>query len=232
LRVPLGPLTALSALARSDHGVDTLAGPPSLFDSAGASGLTVEVAESEQGANALHAHLASSPEVSAMLMVDPAGLWAPGVMQALADATGAPVDRLRVHSRSGMQIRAVVDETLLPSGAGTHRLVRCLHGNTKPADRRSVFGPLLAHSQVCAVLVGPMPALEAQALLEEMLRLARQPGAEDVRWLFYLAADHRSLEARIDAQAWPSRPAVLHARPLNRSVTAVWNSLYGAWIHG
>jgi hypothetical protein len=232
LRALRGPLGPLAALASPDTGVDTYAGPPSLFDSAGASGVTVEVPETEQGAHALHAHLASSPEVSAMLIVDPASLWAPGVMQALADATGAPVDRLRVHSRSGMQIRAVVDETLLPSGAGTHRLVRRLHGNAKPADRRSVFGPLLAHSQVCAVLVGPMPSLEAQALLSEMLQLARLPEAGGVRWLFYLGADHRSLEARIAAQAWPTPPTVLHARPLNRSVSAVWNSLYGAWIHG
>lgn len=206
------------------------AGPPSMFDSAGASGMTVEVPESEQGALALHAHLSSSPEVAAMLVIDPAGLWAHGIMQALADATGSPVDRLRVHSRSGMQVRAVVDETLLPAGSGPHRLVRCLHGNAKPMDRRAIFGALLTHTQVCAVLIGPMPALEAQTLVEDMARLARQAGAAHVHWLFYLGADQRGLESRIEAQDWPSEPTVLHARPLNRSVSAVWNGLYRAWL--
>jgi hypothetical protein len=208
-------------------------GPSSMFDSAGALGVTVEVPESEQGALALHAHLASSPEVEAMLVIDPSGVWAHGMMQALSDATGSPIDRLRVHSRGGLQIRAVVDETLLPAGNGPHRLVRCLHGDTKLTDRRAVFGALLSHSQVCGVLVGPMPSADAATLVQEMHRAAQQPAAAQVRWVFYLGADHRGLDEKIAALAWPSAPAapaILHARPLNRSVTTVWNSLYEAWV--
>ena len=156
LRAQFAPLV-LPSKERSGSG----SGPASMFDSAGALGVTVEVPESEQGALALHAHLASSPEVSAMLVIDPAGVWAHGMMQTLSDATGSPVDRLRVHSRGGLQIRAVVDETLLPAGTGSHRLVRCLHGDARPVDRRAIFGALLSHSQICAVLVGPMASHEA-----------------------------------------------------------------------
>ena len=165
-----------------------------------------------------------------MLVVDPAGVWAHGMMQALSDATGSPVDRLRVHSRGGLQIRAVVDETLLPAGNGPHRLVRCLHGDAKQSDRRAIFTALLSHSQICAVLIGPMPSIEATALVEEVHRLANLPCSAHTRWLFYLGADHRGLEEQIEALAWPTMPALLHARPLNRSVTTVWNSLYEAWL--
>ena len=205
-------------------------GPASMFDSAGALGVTVEVPESEQGALALHAHLASSPEVSSMLVIDPAGMWAHGMMQTLSDATGSPVDRLRVHSRGGLQIRAVVDETLLPAGNGPHRLVRCLHGDARLVDRRAIFGALLSHSQICSVLVGPMASNEAVTLIEEMHRLAQLPFASSTRWLFYLAAEHRGLEDLIEGRQWPVRPTLLHARPLTRSVTNVWNQLYEAWI--
>ena len=221
LRAQLAPLV-LPGKERS--------GPNSMFDSAGALGVTVEVPESEQGALALHAHLASSHEVSAMLVIDPAGAWAHGMMQTLSDATGSPVDRLRVHSRGGLQIRAVVDETLLPAGNGPHRLVRCLHGDAKPVDRRAIFGALLSHSQICSVLIGPMPSHEAVSLIEEMHRLALQPFAAKTRWLFYLAAEHRGLEDLIEAREWPIRPTLLHARPLTRSVTNVWNQLYEAWV--
>ena len=165
-----------------------------------------------------------------MLVVDPAGVWAHGMMQALSDATGSPVDRLRVHSRGGLQIRAVVDETLLPAGNGPHRLVRCLHGDAKPVDRRAIFGALLSHSQICSVLVGPMASHEAVTLIEEMHRLAQLPFASGTRWLFYLAAEHRGLEDLIKGREWPVTPTVLHARPLTRSVTNVWNQLYEAWI--
>src|ERR1700751_3082928 len=130
-------------------------GPASMFDSAGALGVTVEGPASEQGALAPHANPGSSPEVSAMLVIDAAGVWAHGMMQTLSDATGSPIDRLRVHSRGGLQIRAVVDETLLPAGNGPHRLVRCLHGDAKPVDRRAIFGALLSYSQICSVLIGP-----------------------------------------------------------------------------
>ena len=201
-----------------------------MFDSAGAHGVTVEVPESEQGAQALHAHLSSSPEVASMLVIDPAGVWAHGMMQALSDATGSPLDRLRVHSRGGLQIRAVVDETLLPAGNGPHRLVRCLHGDTRVSDRRAVFATLLSHSQICAVLVGPMSSAEARTLIDEMHRLTDQPCARDTRWVFYLGADHRGLEDYVDTLHWPDAPLLLHARPLNRSVTTVWNSLYEAWV--
>ena len=224
LRDQLKPLTVPGSSVRSGSG------PASMFDSAGAVGVTVEVPESEQGALALHAHLASSAEVSSMLVIDPAGAWAHGMMQALSDATGTPVDRLRVHSRGGLQIRAVIDETLLPAGNGPHRLVRCLHGNAKPTDRRAVFGALLSHSQICAVLVGPMPTPEAMALIDEMHRLASLPCSANVRWLFYLNADHRGLEEQIESRPWLRVPVILHARPLTRSVTAVWNSLYEAWV--
>jgi hypothetical protein len=229
-----GPLRALrdqlKPLARPGDGVRSGSGPASMFDSAGAVGVTVEVPESEQGALALHAHLASSAEVSSMLVIDPAGMWAHGMMQALSDATGTPVDRLRVHSRGGLQVRAVIDETLLPAGNGPHRLVRCLHGNAKPADRRAVFGALLSHSQLCSVLVGPMAAGEATALLEEMHRLSSLPCSANVRWLFYLSAEHRGLEDLIGSKSWLRAPVVLHARPLTRSVTSVWNSLFEAWV--
>jgi len=92
---PLRKLRAqLAPLAVPGH--DVRSGPSSMFDSAGALGVTVEVPESEQGAQALHAHLASSPEVSAMLVIDPAGVWAHGMIQALSEATGSPGGRLRV----------------------------------------------------------------------------------------------------------------------------------------
>ena len=226
---PLRKLRAqLAPLAVPGH--DVRNGPSSMFDSAGASGVTVEVQESEQGALALHAHLASSPEVSAMLVIDPAGNWAHGMMQALSEATGSPVDRLRVHSRGGLQIRAVVDETLLPAGNGPHRLVRCLHGDAKPTDRRAIFGALLSHSQICSVLVGPMPGPEAVALIDEMNKLANMPLSANTRWQFYLGVDHRGLEEQIESRRWPSPPTVLYARPLTRSVTNVWNQLYEAWV--
>ena len=232
--LPFPPLRALRAQLAplSVPGNDVHSGPASMFDSAGALGVTVEVPESEQGALALHAHLASSPEVSSMLVIDPAGVWAHGMMQALSDATGTPIDRLRVHSRGGLQVRAVIDETLLPAGNGPHRLVRCLHGNAKPVDRRAVFGALLSHSQVCAVLIGPMPAAEATALVEEMNRLANMPCSANTHWLFYIGADHRGLEELIESRVWPRAPKLLHARPLTRSVTSVWNSLYEAWLGG
>jgi len=108
--------------------------------------------------------------------------------------------------------------------------VRCLHGDAKPVDRRAIFGALLSHSQICSVLIGPMASHEAVALIDEMYRLAHLPFAASVRWLFYLGPEHRGLEDMIETRDWPVPPTLLHARPLTRSVTNVWNQLYEAWI--
>ena len=74
------------------------------------------------------------------------------------------------------------------------------------------------------------PVCEAVTLIEEMHRLAQLPFASAVRWMFYLGQEHRGLEDLIESRDWPVRPTLLHARPLTRSVTNVWNQLYEAWI--
>lgn len=226
LRNPLAPRAALTVPGVDDPHTAT----PSMFDPTGASGLTVDVEETGHGASILAAHLASSPEVASMLILDATGLWAPGLMYALADVTGSPLDRLRLHSRSGLQVRAVVDETLLPAGIGPHRLVRSLHAGHRLAERRELLAVLLNHSQVCAVLVGPMPQLDAHALVDDALRMARLAGAEGVRWMFYLGADQHYLQRRIEAMPWPLAPRILHARGRGRQVSDVWNGLYAAWL--
>ena len=45
-----------------------------------------------------------------------------------------------------------------------------------------------------------------------------------------LAVWSPGLEDLIEGRQWPVRPTLLHARPLTRSVTNVWNQLYEAWI--
>src|SRR5688572_32352621 len=56
-------------------------------------------------AAAMRSHLASAQhaaDVRTITLLDPARLWAPGVIKALSDATGQPVERLHLREQASL----------------------------------------------------------------------------------------------------------------------------------
>ena len=68
-------------------------------------------------AQAMREHLASAKhgaDVRTITLLDPARLWAPGVVKALSDATGQPVERLHLREQATLRILATLERTVVP----------------------------------------------------------------------------------------------------------------------
>ena len=68
-------------------------------------------------AAAMRAHLAATQntaDVRTITLLDPSRLWAPGVVKALSDATGQPVERLHLREQASLRILATLERTVVP----------------------------------------------------------------------------------------------------------------------
>lgn len=183
-------------------------------------------------AQAMRAHLAStspSANVHMLTLLDPLHLWAPGVVKALSDATGQPVERLHLREQATLRTLATLERTVVPRrGEAT---LKIYHADLRSAEGEGLRVPmvLMERSQMAAVIVGPMAAPDIDAMLQALLA-----GARDANWscpalVFLLPPNGHWIANRIDAMAWPQalRVEVL-SEPLV-GTSSVWNALLAAW---
>ena len=165
-----------------------------------------------------------------LLLLDPGEHWAPGIMQALAEATGAPLGRVRVLSPVGLREIATLDEIRLPPTPGLPSIVRLLRA------RRLDGGP-------------PSPALARVWLRTRLAVLLGHPGheTEAARWLLMLAAHLRrqrdtsppwlvfgpTLARDTASRVLPQDPWLeglqFAPAPQAAAASAVWNAIVEAW---
>ena len=91
-------------------------------------------------AAAMRAHLASAKhvaEVKTITLLDPARLWAPGVIKALSDATGQPVERLHLREQATLRILATLERTIVPRRGDATLAVNCSRGRSVAASCQS-----------------------------------------------------------------------------------------------
>src|SRR5262245_4300549 len=68
-------------------------------------------------AAAMRAHLTHTQpanEVRTITLLDPTRLWAPGVIKALSDATGQPVEKLHLREQATLRVLATLERTVVP----------------------------------------------------------------------------------------------------------------------
>ena len=188
-------------------------------------------------AQAMRAHLArtqSATDVHTITLLDPSHLWAPGVVKALSDATGQPVERLHLREQATLRILATLERTVVPRRGET--TLKIYHADLRAAEGESLRVPLvlMERSQMAAVIVGPMAAPDIDAMLQALLASSREPNWSCPALLFLLPPSGDWIAHKVDALDWPHalRIEVL-SEPLI-GTSSVWNALLAAWdrLHG
>lgn len=183
-------------------------------------------------AAAMRAHLASAkhvPEVKTITLLDPTRLWAPGVVKALSDATGQPVERLHLREQATLRILATLERTIVPRrGEAT---LKIYHADLRVAEGENLAIPfvLMERSQMAAVIVGPMVQDEVEAMLQALRSAVREITWRCESLLFLLPPNALWIASRIAAIDWPPS---LHVEVLDEPLTgtsSVWNALLAAW---
>lgn len=190
-------------------------------------------------AQAMRAHFATSRDEAQspgriIALHDPADMWAGGVLKALADASGNPIERLvlRPQGAGPEETIATIERTVLPRRMDDTLKVYRSDSRTDTVAARaqdSVTMALLERSDMAAVIIGPMePAAIEQALAQ--LRGATYAHTwRCTRLLFLLPVGAQWLAGKINAVNWPSSVKVdTLSEPLT-SASAVWNALLAHW---
>jgi hypothetical protein len=167
--------------------------------------------------------------VRTITLLDPTRLWAPGVVKALSDATGQPVERLHLREQATLRILATLERTVVPRrGDAT---LKIYHADLRVAEGENLAIPfvLMERSQMAAVIVGPMVPGEVEAMLSALRRAVREPTWRCDALLFLLPPNQLWIASRIAALDWPSK---LHVEVIDEPLTgtsSVWNALLAAW---
>lgn len=183
-------------------------------------------------AEAMRAHLSQAThaaDVRTITLLDPARLWAPGVVKALSDATGQPVERLHLRDQATLQVLATLERTVVPRrGDAT---LKIYHADLQVAEGENLAIPfvLMERSQMAAVIVGPMVPAEVEAMLAALRTAVRQITWRCESLLFLLPPNQLWIASRIAALDWPPS---LHVEVIDEPLTgtsSVWNALLAAW---
>ncbi len=183
-------------------------------------------------AQAMRTHLAttqSGSDVHTITLLDPTHLWAPGVVKALSDATGQPVERLHLREQATLRILATLERTVVPRRDET--TLKIYHADLRAAKGESLRVPLvlMERSQMAAVIVGPMAVPDIEAMLQALLTSSRESNWSCPALLFLLPPNGDWVADKVAAMAWPHglRIEVL-SEPLV-GTSSVWNALLAAW---
>jgi hypothetical protein len=183
-------------------------------------------------AAAMREHLAQArhnDDVRTITLLDPVRLWAPGVIKALSDATGQPVERLHLREQATLSILATLERTIVPRRGDAS--LKIYHADLRVSEGESLAIPfvLMERSQMAAVIVGPMVPGEVEAMLVALRRAVAEPTWKCESLLFLLPPSALWIASKIAALDWP---ASLHVEVIDEPLTgtsSVWNALLAAW---
>jgi hypothetical protein len=183
-------------------------------------------------AQAMREHLAQvqhANDVHTMTLLDPGRLWAPGVIRALSDATGLPVERLHLREQATLRILATLERTVVPRrGDAT---LKIYHADLSGTEGENLRVPLvlMERSQMAAVIVGPMQPHEIKTMLLALHAAVRQPTWRCESLVFLLPPNGAWIASQIATLDWPHQ---LHVQMLDEPLvgtSSVWNTLLAAW---
>jgi hypothetical protein len=181
---------------------------------------------------AIRNHLSHSPpdpDVRLITMLDPSRMWAPGVVKALSDATGQPVERLHLRDEDSEALRVTLERTSVPRRS--EATLKIYHADVAAQDAHNLEAPLalMERSHMAAVIVGAMTTADIAALLTTLLRAAQGPNWRCGTLLFLLPPAQLGLTTRIAQMPWPMAVRVDIIDEPMTGTSSVWNALLSAW---
>jgi predicted regulator of Ras-like GTPase activity (Roadblock/LC7/MglB family) len=185
-------------------------------------------------AQAIRDHFASTradleTATKLITLFDPTGVWAAGVVKALSDASGRPIERLHLREQGTLRTLAMIERTTLVRRH--EEPLRIYHADVRAPGLANEQIPLalMERSNMTAVIVGAMQPHAVDDMLAAVQHAVNQPNWRCPTLLFMLPPNAVWIANKINTTLWPQR---LRVQVLNESLTsasAVWNALLGMW---
>lgn len=185
-------------------------------------------------AQAMREHLAATRDdlgVASchLALVDVGQRWAGDMIEALAEATGHPVERLNLREQATLATLASIERIeVARDGAATLKVYHPMnrHGGSEQAE---IELALMERSHVAAVFVDTLRPAAADALLAELYMSTLQPAWRCPVLVFVLGPDQDWLGQRIAGIAWPPALRIEQAEAPRGGAIGAWNAVLAAW---
>ncbi len=185
-------------------------------------------------AQAMRAHFASLRDEQAaghrfITLHDPAQMWAGGVVKALADASGQPIERLHLRDQTTLGTLAMIERTTLHRRDDDTLKVYYADVRASGPDAAAVPYALMERSDLTVVIVGPMHSSAINEMVDRLRHACTSNTWRCPQLLFLLPVGATWTADRIKLAEWP---ASVHVQALTEPLTStsiVWNILLAHW---
>jgi predicted regulator of Ras-like GTPase activity (Roadblock/LC7/MglB family) len=195
--------------------------------------LVKDIFISGSAAQAMREHFANAPVVDhaprRITLFDPHHVWAPGIIKALSEASGQPIEQLRLRDRAKLQTLAMIERTYVVRRHD--ETLKIYHPDVRSREHETASIPLvlMERSDLSVLILGQLPTQSLDALLDTLVIATHEPTWRCPTVLFMLPPSSARVVDKIGEQDWP--PA-LRVQMLSESfggTSAVWNALLGVW---
>jgi hypothetical protein len=215
--------------------------PPSRADADDAAPLRQDVLVDPSSLRSLRQHLArrvDRPQADGpanarpgrnITLLDPTGLAASAVLQAVSRASGQPVQQLHLRDRHTLRTLAVVSRTTLwRSGEPLFQVLSTQL--REPGHLAQAFSLALAEAaDLAVVFTGHLPAPAMAAQQRALLACSHRAGWRCRTLLFVLPASRRAAAADLLRAAWPAALSVQTLVDLDGQAIGLWNQIVAHW---
>ncbi|MCW7542038.1 hypothetical protein OOT46_30030 [Aquabacterium sp. A7-Y] len=162
-------------------------------------------------------------------LFDPGRMWASSVIKALSEASGQPVERLRLRHQNTLATIATIERTALPRRVDEPLKIYHTDVRDLSSDAQAIPIALMASSHLTAVVLTPVSAAALDEMLNMLLAATRGADWRCPNLLFMLCDSAAKHAPRIASNLWPTRLNVMVTTEPMTSASGVWNSVLGSW---
>lgn len=162
-------------------------------------------------------------------LVDPTGVWASGVLKALSDATGRPIERMQLREQTTLRSLATIERTVLLRRHDEPLKIYTAEVRAPGRDNAAIPMALAERSHLTAVIVGPLAPTGIDDLMHGLAEASRAPTWACPHLLFMLPPQANWIAAKVRATDWPAGTSVICIDEPLVSASSVWNALLGVW---
>ncbi len=195
--------------------------------------LVKDIFISGSAVDAMRDHFAHAPDVDAaprrITLFDPHHVWAPSIVKGLSEASGQPIEQLRLRDRATLQTLAMIERTYVVRRHD--ETLKIYHPDVRSREHGTASIPLvlMERSDLSVLILGQLPTQSLDALLDTLVVATHEPTWRCPTVLFMLPPSSARVVDRIGAQDWPPALRVQMLSESFGSTSAVWNALLGVW---
>jgi len=171
----------------------------------------------------------SEPSSKLICVIDPAGVWAPLLINTVSQAAGQPVQQWAVREAQTLRAQASVQEASAVVANADRVKVSYVQTSTTEAASFDLQAALIERSHLTTVIIDPQQPCEVDALLTALMAASSRSTWRCQALLFMLPPHATWIRTRIMGMAWRQPLQVLIDQTPVTSPSAAWGAILAQW---